>query len=282
MIDLDRRLRDALGAGVVSRRALGGGCIAEVSRCELGDGRVVLVKTGGGAFVQEANGLRELGRSGAVRVPEVLHADMDLLVLEHIETGVQPTGFMAAFGRAMADLHRVRAGTFGFDENNLIGATPQRNLPRLDDWAEFYWSHRLELQLRLAEQRRLANDELVSAVVRLEDRLPDWLAGTEEPPTLLHGDLWGGNYLVDARGDPVLIDPAVYYGHREADLAMTRLFGGFSESFHRAYDEANPLPPGHRERVGLYQLYHVLNHLNLFGRSYLGQAVQLARRYADG
>jgi len=275
------RLETILGSAVQSSSDVGGGCIAAATKVELADGRSVFVKTGGDQFLQEANGLRELRRAEAIRIPEVVHAESDLLILEHIETGRPPADFMTSFGRAFAALHRHSAETFGFYEDNVIGATPQRNRVDPDDpaatnWATFYWTHRLEPQTRMAVDRGFDFSDDMAALSR---RLPGLLAGTEEAPSLLHGDLWSGNFLCDERGAPVLIDPAVYYGHREADLGMTHLFGGFSPAFYAAYAEAFPLPDGSADRVPLYMLYHVLNHVNLFGASYAGQARRIMRSY---
>ncbi len=144
---------------------------------------------------------------------------------------------------------------------------------------DFWRSHRLGFQLRLAREHGVSDDELDRLGDRLMDRLDAWIDLSDEPACLLHGDLWGGNYLSDENGDPVLIDPAVYYGHREADLAMTRIFGGFEPAFYRAYEDEWPLPPGSEDRLPLYELYHLLNHLNLFGRSYRGRCVGILRRY---
>jgi len=276
---LAQRLEHALGSAVQSAVAVAGGNIATTQRIDLADRRSVFVKTGGNGFLQEANGLRELARAEAIRIPEVLHAEPDLLVLEHIATAPPPADFMANFGRAFAELHQHTTPHFGFVEDNFIGATRQLNVATgnaAEDWPTFYWTHRLEPQTRLAAD---AGFDLADDMNALARRLPELLAGSEEPPRLLHGDLWSGNFLCDEAGAPVLIDPAVYYGHREADLGMTHLFGGFSAGFYQAYEEAAPLPSGSAERRPLYMLYHVLNHLNLFGGSYAGQARRIMRSY---
>jgi len=276
---LAKRLEDVLGSAVQSAVAVGGGNIATTQRVDLVDGRSVFVKTGGRGFLQEANGLRELTRAKAIRIPEVLHAEADLLVLEHILASPAPANFMADFGRAFAELHQHKNPYFGFVEDNFIGTTPQRNVATgeaAEDWTTFYWTHRLEPQTRLAVD---AGFDFVADMNALATRLPELLAGSEEPPRLLHGDLWSGNFLCDEQGAPVLIDPAVYYGHREADLGMTYLFGGFSAAFYRAYEEVSPLSAGSAERMPLYMLYHVLNHVNLFGGSYAGQARRIMRSY---
>lgn len=143
----------------------------------------------------------------------------------------------------------------------------------------FYYNKRLLFQYRLAERNGYATAALRNGISKLESRIHTILSGSEELPCLLHGDLWSGNFLCDSLGNPVLIDPAVYYGHREADLAMTRLFGGFPETFYRAYDKEYPLAAGYFYREGLYKLYHVLNHLNLFGTGYLGEAESILKFY---
>jgi len=273
----------ATGADVVSCTPLGGGDIATAYRLRSSDGRTLFYKTAPGAmFPAEARGLAELAAPGALRVPGVVAVGDDFLVLEAVDAGRRRTDFFANFGRGLAQLHRHTHTHFGFDGDNFIGATPQPN-PRCAAgpgvWAAWYWEHRLLYQLRQAERARLASRGLSRAMAQLEALVPRLLEGTDEPPSLLHGDLWGGNFLVDTHGEPVLIDPAVYYGHREAELGMTLLFGGFAPEFYDAYHQAWPLSPGWRRRMPVYQLYHVLNHLNLFGSGYGGQAEGLIRRY---
>lgn len=260
-----------------------GGDIARAYTLTLADGQKLFYKTApGGMFPVEARGLEELAKPGVIRVPKVVAVGEDFLVLEVIPFGSKGPGFAQDFGRRFARLHRHQNDCFGFEVDNFCGATPQPN-PRVAAgpgvWAAWFWEHRLEHQLRLARDKGRLSVALSRSMARLEPLVPEILADTDEPPCLLHGDLWGGNYLVDPDGEPVLIDPAVYYGHREADLAMTSLFGGFSEAFYRAYDREWPLQAGWRERVDLYQLYHVLNHLNLFGGGYGGQAERMVRGY---
>ena len=243
-------------------------------------GAEYFLKTGApsAAYQCEANGLNELARSGAISVAEVVAAGDNFILTKYIENGSKRTNFFEDFGRRLAKMHRYTADFFGFPENNFIGANPQLNLAKGDEkvnWVTFYFNKRLLYQYQLAESHHLVSDGLRKGFAKLEKKIEKILENSQEPPTLLHGDLWAGNYLCDSRGAPVLIDPAVYYGHREADLAMTKVFGGFAPSFYLAYNQENPLPEGWEYRENVYKLYHVLNHLNLFGRSYLAEAEYL-------
>jgi len=247
-------------------------------------GKTYFVKTGNGseAYRCEANGLRELEKTGVIRVPETIGAGDDYMVTEYIENRSPDREFFKEFGRQLAQMHRYTSDGFGFYENNFIGQNPQPNIPsgsEAHDWGIFYWNKRLLFQYRLAESNGYATVALKHAFLHLESRIGMFFAESEEPPALLHGDLWAGNFLCDAQNAPVLIDPAVYYGHREADLAMTKLFGGFPPAFYEAYQQEYPLPEGWQRRENLYLLYHVMNHLNLFGHGYLRQAEHLAASY---
>ncbi len=202
------------------------------------------------------------------------------LVLEAIDTGRRGEGFFETFGRRFAELHRKATGErFGFERDNYIGSTPQPNRWS-DDWCEFWRRQRLGFQLDLARRRGLSDRTLDRLGDALLERLDELIGEPAEPPTLLHGDLWGGNgnYMVDEEGAPVLIDPAAYFGRREADLAMTRLFGGFDARFYAAYEEVWPLSPGAETRLDVYKLYHLLNHLNLFGGGYRSSSIDVLRR----
>ena len=176
-------------------------------------------------------------------------------------------------GAELADLHRLSAGHFGWDVDNVIGATPQINTPT-SGWPEFFADHRLRFQLELAAANGY-QDGLEDSGQRLLQAIDRFFESYSPEPSLLHGDLWGGNWGVSAAGAPAAFDPAVYFGDREADLAMTELFGGFPKAFYVAYNDAWQLNDGYPVRKQLYNLYHVLNHLNLFGDSYLGQAMQM-------
>ncbi|MCD8185191.1 MAG: fructosamine kinase family protein, partial [Rikenellaceae bacterium] len=228
-------------------------------------------------------GLRELATSGEIRTAEVLEVGEDYLLTGYIESRTPQGNFFDRFGRQLARMHRHTSAMFGFREDNFIGENPQPNVPQGTEggnWPEFFWNKRLLFQYRMAEKKGWVSTDLRAAFLLLETRIYRLLGEeSREPPSLLHGDLWSGNFLCDCENRPVLIDPAVYYGHREAELAMTRLFGGFPPAFYKAYEEEFPLPPGWPERHNLYALYHVLNHLNLFGRAYLLQAEQLAESY---
>jgi len=272
--ELRAALEQRLGARALHVKRLGGGDINEAFEVSLGDGRSVFVKTHAspprGMFGAEARGLRWLAESDAIRVPRVIAVSDErpsYLVLELLISGRRRADFDEILGRGLAALHRFGAKSFGLDHDNFIGRLPQSNTTA-DDWASFYWSSRLEPQLRLGADQGVIDPATRSSFEALRSVLPERV-GPAEPPSRLHGDLWGGNLHVDESGEPCLIDPAVYGGHREIDLAMMRLFGGFGERVFAAYEEAWPLAPGASERIPLYQLYPLLVHVNLFGGSYL-------------
>lgn len=276
-------------AEVVSASAVSGGCINNACDVKLSDGRRFFVKSNATApprfFACEAEGLQALGAAGAIRVPTVVGWNTegegeDFIVLERIESGRPGPGFFEDFGRRFADLHRQATNErFGFDRDNYIGSTLQPNR-WADDWAEFWRRHRLGFQLDLARRNGVSEPILDRLGDRVLDRLDELISEPAEEPCLLHGDLWSGNYMADEKGEPVLIDPAVYYGRREADLAMTHLFGGFDHRFYDAYEEAWPLQPGSKDRLEIYKLYHLLNHLNLFGGGYHAGCLNILRRFA--
>lgn len=271
-----RRITGAVATAFGSR-SLSGGCINQAIKLTLRD-QAYFVKLNRAdsleMFETEAAGLEALATSGAIRTPGVVCSgqwgDHAYLVLEYIP--LQNTGDQALAGRQLAALHRAAGPHYGWKQDNYIGATPQPNTPD-DSWVEFWHGQRLGFQLALAERRGYGG-ALQVAGARLLGRLPA-LLDHNPPVSLLHGDLWSGNLGYDRNGAPVIYDPAVYYGDRECDLAMSELFGGFSELFYRAYDEAWPLDEGYATRKTLYNLYHILNHLNLFGGGYGPQALAM-------
>ena len=266
-------------AGTV--RSLSGGCIS--SAYVLGDGEhPFFVKIGVAdnldMFEAEAEGLEELGKANCISVPKPVCSGIagndSFLVMEYLALGGD--GSPAQLGEQLAAMHQVHAQSFGWHRDNTIGSTPQIN-QREDDWVNFWCQHRLGFQLNLARQEG-AGERLQQQGKTLSERLP-WLFSDYQPaPSLLHGDLWSGNYGYMGDGRPVIFDPAVYFGDRETDLAMTELFGGFPPEFYSAYQAAYPLDAGYAVRKTLYQLYHILNHYNLFGGGYLAQAESMIGR----
>jgi len=229
------------------------------------------------AFEAEAAGLEELSLVDAIRVPKVwcvgASADISWIALEWIRFGARSRTADFLLGQGLARLHRKTADGFGWHRDNTIGSTPQLNA-RLSDWAAFFRDRRLRYQLDLARNNGYG-DRLQRRGAALLERLDQFFVGYQPLPSLLHGDLWGGNWATDDHAQPVIFDPAVYYGDREADLAMTRLFGGFGADFYCGYETTWPLDPGCPARIELYNLYHVLNHLNLFGSGYLARAIAM-------
>lgn len=256
-------------------RPVSGGCI---HRCWRLDGKPpVFVKTNAASctnmFEAEAEGLREIADTGTVRVPEILATgsfeDTAFLALEYIPLTHRTPEIDAILGNQLAALHRHTAENemHGWHRDNTIGETPQHN-PRTRDWIAFFREYRLRYQLDLVHQNGL---DLPDGY-RLLNRLDFLFEDVTPKPSLLHGDLWSGNASATTAGEPVLFDPATYYGDRETDLAFSRMFGGFSPAFYAAYQEAWPLHEGFARREPLYRLYHVLNHYNLFGEPYGAQA----------
>lgn len=233
-----------------------------------------------GMFEAEAEALQEISAARAVRVPDVLACgvaeDSAFLALEWIDFGAAGRRSEELLGEQLAALHGRRAPRFGWHRDNTIGSTPQHN-DWCGDWADFYARERLAFQLDLAGSRGLGG-RIVERGRALAQDTGRFFETYQPVPSLLHGDLWGGNWAVDSDGHPVVFDPASYYGDREADLAMTRLFGGFGPAFYAAYESAWPLDPGAGARLDLYRLYHVLNHYNLFGGGYGAQAGRMIDR----
>ncbi len=282
---IGKALAAALGSAVDEAPSVRvhGGSINECHRWETGRG-AVFVKLATARMrpmlEAEAQGLEALAEAHAVRVPRVLAvgeaAGSAYLALEWIDFAPASSAAEARLGEQLARQHRVAAQAFGWHRDNTIGSTPQQN-DWSDDWVTFFRERRLREQLALAERRGYVG-KLQQRGAQLLERMPELFASHRPTPSLLHGDLWGGNWAADANGAPVIFDPAVYHGDREADLAMTRLFGGFGSRFYHAYEAAWPLDAGAPVRVALYNLYHVLNHLNLFGGGYGRQAESMIDR----
>ena len=257
-----------------SYRVAAGGSINDSRIVSLQDGREFFVKTHAraaaypGMFAAEYESLSLLADAGMIRVPQpVVHGE-NYIVLESFNEGTRKADWPELTGRQLALLHQKTIHEkFGFERDNYLGTTQQPN-SWTDNWLSFWRDQRLGWQLNLFARKTDVSDPLLELGDRLLVRLDDLLGGMNEPPVLLHGDLWSGNAAADENGDPIIFDPASYYGHREAEIGMMRMFGGFGPSCEAAYDEVWPLEPGSEDRISLYRLYHELNHLNLFGRSY--------------
>ncbi len=262
-------------AALLPERAVGGGCINDAQHVRYGTAEY-FIKTNRAPlldmFEAEAAGLAELRRCAALRIPAPVCSGSDAqsawLVLEYLPLGGR--GDAGALGAGLAALHRITQDQYGWWRDNTIGSTPQVNTPA-PDWVDFWRTRRLQYQLDLAARNGYAG-RLQSQGEQLLACFHHLFVDHSPVPSLLHGDLWGGNQAYTRSGEPAIFDPAVYYGDREADLAMTELFGGFGGGFYAAYEDAWPLDPGYATRKTLYNLYHILNHLNLFGGGYLGQA----------
>lgn len=272
---------------VIRIRPVGGGCISPAAILESTGGTFFLkwnARQSSEFFAAEAEGLAALASGGPVRVPRVMGRSgpgepTAWLLLEYVESGRAGPDWAIRLGRGLAELHRSRGNRFGWDRPNFIGSLAQAN-DRTSGWATFWWARRLEPRIRSTRDQGLLQRSEARLLESLEPVLPALVepVASADGPSLLHGDLWSGNVMTDGTGAPVLIDPSVYHGHREVDLAMAHLFGGFPEDFFRAYDEAWPVQAhGLSARTAAYQLYPLLVHLELFGRGYVGSTLEAAR-----
>jgi fructosamine-3-kinase len=270
---------NGLGARILHATPVGGGCINHGTRVETDTGASLFLKWNesapAGMFEAEVDGLRALRSVDGVRAPEPLALGEHWLLLEHVDTGRERPDTSSALGRMLAALHAgAPSRSFGWPRDNWIGSLPQTNAPT-ERWGDFWRDHRIAPQLERARRQGRLRD---ASFDRLLDAIPEALADVERPE-LVHGDLWGGNWLTDPNGEPWLIDPAVNFGHGEVDLAMSELFGGFDRAFYGAYDEAHGRTSAYAAcRRDLYQLYYLLVHVNLFGTSYEAGARRAAEK----
>ena len=291
-MSLNEAIRDICGnsVSVEKLRPVSGGDINDACACTLSDGSKLFMKLNRREnidfFRKEAEGLLAIKKTGTIKTPDVLglgeDKDRAFLLLSFIEPERQVSSYNENFGKRLALFHSapakdyVSGGRFGFTHDNYIGAGYQVNTPK-DTWIDFFRECRLKPQLDRAEG--YFDKGMIRKAASLMDKLDKYLI-EPDAPSLLHGDLWSGNYMTGSDGEAWLIDPAAYVGHAEADIAMTELFGGFGGAFYAAYREAKPMAPGYADRKEIYNLYHLLNHLNLFGGGYLYSVKRIIDRYA--
>lgn len=281
------RESQGLNPSVINTSPLGGGCINDVVVCTFSGGNQLVVKSNPGKpksfFEIELKGLRELAKVKAIRVPEVydliqIDSNHFVLLMEYIESASKASDYDELFGSQLAELHKKSSSEqFGFSEDNLLGATPQINSWK-KDWKEFWITNRVEPQIKWASDKGYFNN----SDLKLADKfikVVDGLLPLKCKPCLIHGDLWSGNIMTDNAGKPVIIDPAVYYAHHEAEFGMIQLFGQQSSRFYQAYESTMPFEEGYKERFEIYKWYHVINHLNLFGTSYHSQCISIMKRF---
>lgn len=279
-------LNDALGKSVKVKNTAfkSGGCINNALKLTTSEGDYFLkwqTAIPEDMFQKEAEGLKLLAKGGAIKIPGVYaYSKIDgrhYLLMEHIESASPSKTYWEDLGISLAEMHRGNtAEHYGLDHDNYIGKLPQHNRNH-ESWVDFFITYRLEFQLNLAIKNQMVSADFIHRYRKFYELLPELLP--VDQPALLHGDMWSGNVMVAEQGEACLIDPAVYYGHREIELAFTQMFGGFGEDFYRAYHATYPLDHGYQDRVDIYNIYPHMVHVNLFGTSYLNGVEQVLSRY---
>lgn len=274
-------LREHGHGQVTAELPVGGGCINNGARLETESGTSFFLKTNISApedmFVREAEGLIELRKADGPRLPEPILWDAEFILLEDLRPAPRTADYWETLGHQLATLHQNTNPKFGFSHDNYLGTTKQPNNWN-ENGHEFFAEHRLGFQTRLARDNDLLSRSEAAEISKLASRLPQLVP--PQPASLVHGDLWGGNAISDERGQPAIIDPAAHYGWAEAELAMTALFGGFPPAFYTAYVETRTLDIGWADRLPIYNLYQLLNHLNLFGADYHAQVMEIVRHFS--
>ena len=285
---MDQVLLDAVsqwvGSPVLSHSAIGGGDISRAykltTKSDIFFCKVQAKPVAFNMFQAELKGLEAIRNTGAILAPRAYHCEKWLegavLIIEYVDPKRPTDNDMAKFGHQLAEMHQHSSEFFGWDTDNYIGSLPQQNL-KDQNWVLFYIEQRLSPQFEMARTHGLLSEGEIPSVEKMKKVLGEILSDIK--PSLLHGDLWGGNYLIAENGSPYLIDPAVYYGHAEVDIAMSKLFGGFSNGFYNAYEEVLPSDSWSADRIKIYQLYYLLVHLNLFGYSYYASVNSLIKQY---
>jgi fructosamine-3-kinase len=277
-------IKDKLGnrVEIIAIKNLSGGCINHAYKVETSIGSYFIKYNPNQnlfMFESEAQGLTLIKDSGTINVPEVVGLgkvpEFVYLILEYLDSSARNKNYWDDFGEKLAKMHQMSNAYFGLNHSNFIGSLPQFNTPT-ESWISFFIEQRLEIQLKMAIESEKIPKSFIPKMAVLYNKLSDLMP--EERPALLHGDLWSGNVMVGSKGEVVLIDPAVYFGNREAEMAFTTLFGGFDASFYDSYNQHFPLASGFEDRIDLYNLYPLLVHVNLFGGGYFNSVNQIVNR----
>ncbi|WP_248723909.1 fructosamine kinase family protein [Seonamhaeicola sp. ML3] len=281
--DLKKHLGNILYENIENLQPISGGDISQAYRIDTNNSSYFLKLNGAdklNMFKTEAYGLELIAKTNTIKTPKILAFDVfensAFLLMEFVESKSPTAQDFKALGKQLAALHQCTSESFGLDTNNFIGSLTQSNNQH-ESWTDFYIDERLIPQLDLAKSKGLLNAKEIPLTSAMKDALQTLFQNIK--PSLLHGDLWSGNYLIASNGTPYLIDPAVYYGHSEIDIAMTKLFGGFSNHFYEAYFDTMPPDDYTNQRIEIYQLYYLLVHLNLFGRSYYGSVASILKSF---
>lgn len=284
--DLQNILSEKFGKNISAEsfNPVDGGCINETAKIKTNQGFFFAKWNDAKRFPKmldaESKGLRLLKDADEIKIPEVIAqktiGNTQYLILEFIDSARMSKNFWNDFGKSLAQLHKHTAEKFGLDHDNYIGSLPQNNHQH-STWNEFFILERVEPQIKLARDDKRISNSIIQQFNKLFSKLETILL--VEKPSLLHGDLWNGNYLIGSKGEPCIIDPAVYYGHREMDIAMTKLFGGFSPEFYQSYHEELPLEKDWQKRIDIFNLYPLMVHVNLFGGSYAMQVETILKKF---